>query len=399
MLDWMEPPSGWALGRFEWRPGAAIPDPLPYWGERPWYLEELPPEMEQMFASFGFARTRREELTPGLRRMLSAKACQRLVRVPWGRQVLAGLYQPFIPYVLPLLELGSDLVAAQPWLDRKLIGRLLQQAEHRGASVELAVWAALAQSGGPYTFEREPRGRDDRRPDFHVRADSGGEWFLEVKAANQSGADERAAEFEWSLFACVTDLQDEHRSVTVEGTALLRSVFLDESRCGELPDVQARALAGLESCARELRSRGLPPGEHNVADVLVVRIEESDEPFVQFNVWEGLPPQKDALRLVRLVRDAALQVPATSRAIVLLDVGAFKRLDVFAAEMNRVLREEAESARYDPIRAVLLFAYQHDSYGRLVRVPLQPVLAGRELSPVELELCARLSRRSAALPT
>jgi hypothetical protein len=373
-----------------------VPKVLPFWGDQPWFLDKLPPELDKGLAFFGFPRERRELQTPALKRLLSAEACQHLVRSPWGRSVIVGLYQTFIPYVLPVLQLGLDLAIAQPWDDERLVNRLLVQEEHRGAVIELAAWAALAQAGEPFSFEREPNGRGESKPDFLVRAGDES-WFVEVKASSTSTPEVRASELEWALMPCVADLQADGKTVTVRGTEAIASVLSDEDRHGELPAVCERAVVALETCAKGLRDSAFVAGDYPAADLLIVHVEDAVDAFVEFALWDGQTPQKQATRLIRLVRDAALQVPEGSRAVVLLDVGGFTQLDVLASEFNRTLGQDADVGRYAPIRALIVFAHERDADDRTVRTPFQARLLGRELSPVEVDLCRRLSPQSTAL--
>jgi hypothetical protein len=119
----------------------------------PWFTD-VPPQQEEFFALHGFPRVLRDAAVEPLRRLYPPPVCRRMLADPQRAEVVSGLFSPWLPWILPLLDLSVDLRDAEPWSDKKLLGDL---QSHDG-------WADLPGFFGPIESRETPLGSDCRLP-------------------------------------------------------------------------------------------------------------------------------------------------------------------------------------------------------------------------------------------
>jgi hypothetical protein len=371
--------------RTEW---VGSPDGITFWGDNPWFLDALPASQEQLLSMMGFPVDRRKRASGPLARLLTLERCKELATDDWGRFLVSALYQKFIPFIVPLLELGDDLFAAQPWDDEHLLLRLLSHNEHRSAASELAVVAALKRAN--LSIEREPTGRDGSRPDFVIYRDFQ-RIFVEVKASHSSAADKEAEELEEVLRSFTGDLLTSDKTSRIVGRPIIGELLSDPSRHEDLRQRFDRLYEDLGRCVDNVHSSGFKAGSYSGIEYFDVFVADAEEGgSVELEIWQGLDPLKDVYRLKRLVRDAAKQVPTHARCIVVLDVGGFKRIDLLRSELHRAAMEDV--GRMHTVVAVVVYAYQRDPQRGNTRIAIPLWLPGRTPTWAEREVCEQLCR-------
>src|SRR5262249_23710607 len=129
-----------------------------------------------------------------------------------------------------LVYLGLDLVAAAPWNEKQLLGKLVSESEHWGARFEVEVWAAFHRAG--VVCEYEPfRSRGSKNPDFRVEICDG--LVIDVKFSDRSARNRQDDDF-FEAIAGRFDLQLIHISRDIRFTQALHEALGQPARRGEI---------------------------------------------------------------------------------------------------------------------------------------------------------------------
>lgn len=350
----------------------------PWWGDKPWFTAGLSEPQARFLRDAGYAPKLLLQAADGLRRLLPRDLCTMLAREHETRMLIAPLYQTFVPFLVPLLALGCDLVEAAPWEDHHQLKRLLIPAEHWGAATEVTVAAALKRAG--LRFDREASGRDEKKPEYLVHLDFW-RYFVEVKTNPDSLADTRAVQIEQSLMWLHGDLA-ERGVVAISGSDELHMLLKD-------PKVVLREELGLE-LRQDLRAfldrtkiAGRPAGgRYRVGSYLVVEaVGDSSRRGTRIALAPETTDEEDANRVVRQIRRAARQMPSASRGFAVVEIGSLRNIVVLQEILEAAFAITPKA--FEPIRGVVFHVGSPTDTGHRLRRILGRAAPGRRLDPAE----------------
>jgi len=359
----------------------------PWWGDSPWFTD-APLSVSQLryLAAAGFPPARARIAADALRRLLPRTVCLAAAADHSTRMLIAPLYQTFVPYVTPLLALGCDLAEAKPWEDEHLLKRLLIPSEHWGAATEVAVGAALQRSG--LNVDREPRGRDNKRPEYVVHLNNW-RYFVEVKTNPDSLAETRADELQNGLMWLHGDLAEFGCKVAIRGSNKLHRLLMDPAAMipkGLGSDLRAdlrRYLAAAKT------SGGPIAGRHAVGDYLTVEVgEDIGSVGTSVSLIPEVTDEKSAYRIIRKIREAATQMPRAGSGMAVVEVGSAHNLAVLHDALCTAFA--ATPAAFEPIRAVVFHVGVPTESGHRLRRVFGGPAPGRRLDATEQKLLRAL---------
>jgi hypothetical protein len=326
----------------------------PWWGDAPWLTSgALSPVQLQYLAEAGYPPPLARVAVQALQRLLPRETCVELAREHETRMFIAPLYQTFVPFVMPLLALGCDLAEADLWDDPHLLKRLLIPSEQWGAATEVAVGAALKRAG--LSVEREPRGRDEKRPEYAVHLDFW-RYFIEVKTNPDSLAELRARQLEQGLGWLHGDLAELGRRVVIAGTEKLQKLLMDANLAPK-ESLGSQLRADLRRYLEGVKREGARVGRQAAGEYLNVVIADREDVDGSIGTTLALLPEvsdeKASYRIIRKIREAANQMPRAGRGIAVVEVGAARNLVALHAALHTAFA--STPAAFEPIRALVFY--------------------------------------------
>lgn len=358
----------------------------PWWGDRPWFADNgLSSGQLGYLEEAGYPRPIAQNAADALRRLFPRDVCTTLALDHETRMLIAPLYQTFVPFVTPLLALGCDLIEAHLWDDEHLIKRLIIPSEHWGAATEVSVAAALRRAG--LRPEREPRGREAKRPEYVVQLDFW-RYFIEVKTNPDSVAEKRAERLQRGLLWLHEDLAHEGHNLVVTGSEKLQCLLADARV--PLPDSLASDLRrDLRRYLDQGKSANLTPGRHTVGDYLLVDVEPADPGSSGRAVsLISMTDQKIAHRIIRKLRDAAKQMPQAARGVAVVDIGSARNLVALLEAIGGAFSNAPKV--FEPIRAIVFHLGDPTPTGHRQRRIFGAPAPGARLDPAEQKIVRSL---------
>jgi hypothetical protein len=165
------------------------------WYPDPWFTQALGEGAEQLLVASGFDIDARRIAAEGLRVAYPLEICREMGSDEHRLEIIYGLYESMATGAMHLLSLGVDLHRCRPDPRLQVLERLRWPETFSSAAMEVWVWARLVHAG--FLPELEPRGRNDKRPDFLVTG-SGDACYIEVKTNPMPDAEHLL----WKLRGC-----------------------------------------------------------------------------------------------------------------------------------------------------------------------------------------------------
>lgn len=296
------------------------------------------------------------ELADILETVFPPGVCRQLAMRQHGGGHIGGLFFGMWGHVVPLLEMAEVIQLAGDAPER-IVHRLRIPEQSLGAQLELELLAAARLSD--IRADHEPLG--DAGPDLRLLWDFR-EYFLEAKFLEPSVIATRARdiekELEHILISVVREQAIALRLDTGDGSPLRldrRGRDLIE-RVGE----QAR------NVCRDIAAGRLGAGVVCADGVGALHIDMPPGNWASVNIFESDDGEYDSERAVRTIRNAAVQMPARGRRIVVVELS--KHADVDDAVRLFEARARTRGPYYSNVDLVA-FRLGHTGRGRLVAVP------------------------------
>jgi hypothetical protein len=230
-------------------------------------------------------------------------------------------------HLVPLLEI-AELVLCAGSVPPRLRTRLAIPEEVLGAQLELELLAAARVAGLP--ADHEPLG--DAGPDLRVAYDYR-EYFIEAKFLERSDVAARAEEVERELsYLLVERVTD--RSVSLRLDAGGGQPLLLDRRGRTLID---RVADSARAMCQEFVERGFEPRRTHIEGIGTLHGEAPEGNWASVNLFALENDEYDSERAMRLVRDAATQLPPRGRRVILVEMGR----DADVADAGRLYKARA----------------------------------------------------------
>lgn len=342
------------------------------WRTNAWFLGELD-GIEARRGRGRYTHARLRELADVLLDIFPTEVCRRQLARPSGGGHLGGLFFHIWGHLVPLLEL-AELVACAVAIPDRLRTRLAIPEEVLGAQLELELLAAARLAR--LVVDHEPLG--DEGPDLRVLYDYR-EYFIEAKQLEQSDASARAETIERELAYL---LLEECRDRPV-------SIYLDAGGGSPLPlDRRGRLLIDeVEDCARaacaDFIASAFHPRHVPIAGIGTLYIGPPVDNWASVKLFAQQNDEHDSERAVRLVRDAASQLPPRGRRMILVEMA--READVDDAARLYKARAAMRGPYYVNVD-VVVFRRGDTGKGRIVATP------GEEITRADRELISVLSQ-------
>lgn len=277
------------------------------WYADAWFLKQLD-GIEARRGRSRYTHKRLVELAEVLLKLFPPEVCRAQLARPSGGAHFGGLFFNSRGHLLPLLEL-AELVLCAGSIPARLRTRLARVDEFRGAQLELELLAAARLAGLP--VDHEPLG--EVGPDLRV-CHNHREYFVETKLLDQSDVAARAEEIERDLsFMLVQRVTDRAVSVHLDaggGDPLL----LDGRGRTMIDEVEVRARAECE----EFIASGFESRRISIDGVGTLYVDAPEGNWASVRLFRLECDEYDSERAMRLVRDAAEQLPARGRRIIVV---------------------------------------------------------------------------------
>jgi len=318
------------------------------WYPDPWFTQALAEGAEQLLVASGFDIDARRIAAEGLRVAYPPEICREMGGDERRLEIIYGLYEPMTTGAMHLLSIGIDLHACHPDPRLQVLERLRWPQTFSAAAMEVWGWARLVRAG--FLPELEPRGRNEKRPDFLVTG-SGDACYIEVKTNPMPDAERLL----WKLRDCVSpyidNLEHPERYVQIKGTEALGEAFLGKDPAeaiDRLIDELKQDLLRIRKAilSEDFAAKDYPGGRYAEATVAT---EPSDLVGMRaIDLWAGFPDRKLVARVLRKVREANSQVPRGRKSIVVIDVGGLTNLALLQTEL--LFESKARPEDFDSVR-------------------------------------------------
>lgn len=304
-----------------------------------------------------------QELATVLLEIFPPHVCREQLARPSGGAHLAGLFFHMWGHLVPLLEIAELVSCARP-VPERLRARLAVGEEVIGAQLELELLAAarLAQ----IQVDHEPLG--NAGPDLRLIFDHR-EYFVEAKLLEGSEVVGRARAIERDLAdLLVENVTDRAVSIKLDtgGGALL---LLDRRGRALIDEVGDRVR---EECHKFIAS-GFRPIEIELDGIGRVHIGAPQGNWASVDLFELEVDDYDNERAIRLVRDAARQLPARGRRLILVSMA--RDADVDDAARLYHARAATRGPHYTNVDAVV-FVRGDTGIARIVATPGEHLTQG-----------------------
>lgn len=336
-----------------------------------WFLKQLD-GIDARRGRGRYTHRRLVELSATLLELFPPAVCREQLTRPNGAAHLGGLFFHMWGHLVPLLEL-AELVQCAVTVPSRLRTRLAIGEEVMGAQLELELLAAGRL--GHLSIDHEPLG--DAGPDLRVLHDYR-EYFVEAKLLDHNTTAARAEEIERELsFLLVNSVEDRAVSVVLD-VGGGQQLALDRRGRAMIDDVAARARAACEDfIASNRESRHI-----SLDGIGTLYIGAPEGNWASVQLFELQNDVHDSERAVRLVRDAAEQLPARGRRVILVEMS--READVDDAARLYKARASMRAPYYSNVD-IVVFRRGDTGTGRIVATP------GEEISRADRDLIRILS--------